>query len=593
MFGCRELEQRTVRKNQMGTFGVIIMKQLGNVSRLALIMLVGGGCNTQGYAATAINVGDGWHNTFMSETVGAEDLLGPFTFTSTTNVIVKVTDLYLDYERYDVLDFGSPIGTTSVPGRRGVNIVNNSPDSAFASTLWSHGAFMVGAGSHSIRIRLLTTGPGDVSGLAYASIRVDMPSDTPIPVPVQLSVATNSAIGGGSSMAVADLNIDGILDIAIINPGADGLSIGLGDGTGGFTLKTNIQLGTVPQGVVAGDFDNDGFPDLIATRAFGNAAIVLKGLGDGTFAAPTLQPFNITAAGGAVLLRDFNNDGKLDFVVALNNGFTTSLGDGAGGFSDAVPTLLLTTLPDKNIETGDFNNDGNLDLAEPTSSGRAVMVMLGNGDGTFGAVTNVSVPSRPATGVSGVVVASDLDKDGNVDLVVAQQATTNGLTILWGDGSGGFPTKTNYNLGIGLETVAVSDLNRDQTPDLVLGFSGVVYLMVGTGGRTFGPRVNFPGGGTGAIGIGDFNRDDLPDVATGGISVLLNETFPSLQILPPGAGTVLKWPTSALNFQLESTTNCAEAISWEAVGGSPTVVGGDNYWTNTTTDTARYYRLKR
>jgi hypothetical protein len=564
------------------------MKHKMSVFQAGVVILAGFLCGSHGHAAIAINVGDGWHTTFMSESVGAQDLLGPFTFTSTTNVVVKVTDLYLDYERYYVLDSGSPLGTNSVPARRGVSVDN--ADSSFASTLWSHGSFTVGAGSHSIRIRLLTTGPGDNSGFAYAALRVDLPSETPIPVPVQLSVATNIAIGGGPSMAVTDLNKDGFLDIATINSGADGLSIALGDGMGGFTLKTNIHLGTIPKGVAAGDFDNDGFPDLIATRAFGNAAILLKGIGDGTFAAPTLQPFNISANGGAVLMRDFNNDGKLDFVVGLNNGFTTSLGDGAGGFSNAVPTLLVPVLPDSNIETGDFNNDGKLDLAVPTSGGKAVMVLLGNGDGTFGAVTNFSVPSNPSTAVSGVVVASDLDKDGNLDLAVAQQSTANGLTILWGDGSGGFPTKTNYNLGIGVDTIAVADLNRDQQPDLILGY---VHVMVGNGDRTFGPRVNFPAGGGGSLGIGDFDRDGLPDVATGGISVLLNQTFPSLQILPPVGEAVLKWPTSALNFQLESTTNCATPSAWSAVASSPTVVGAYNFWTNTAPDSARFYRLKR
>jgi len=565
------------------------MKQLQNGCRLTLIMLGGVLGNTQGYATTAINVGDGWHTTFMNETVGAQDFLGPFTFTTTTNVIVKITDLYLDYERYYVLNSGSPIGTNSVPARRGVSIDN--PDSSFASTLWSHGSFPLGPGSHSVRIRLLTTGPGDNSGFAYAAIRVDLPSETPIPVPVQLSVATNFPIGSGASaMAVSDFNQDGFLDIATANSGAEDLSIALGDGAGGFTLKTNIQIGTVPQGIAAGDFDNDSFPDLIATRVFGSAAIILKGLGNGTFASPTLQPFNTSAAGGAVLMRDFNNDGKQDFVAALNNGFTISLGNGAGGFSNAVPRIIVA---DKNIETADFNNDGKLDLAEPISSSKVVAVMLGNGDGTFGTATNFSVPSNPATTVSGVVVAGDLDKDGNVDLAVAQQSTTNSLTVLWGNGSGGFPTKTNYNLGISLETVAISDLNRDQIPDLVLGYGGVVYVMVGNGNRTFGPRVNFPGGGTGSIGIGDFNRDSLPDVATGEISVLLNQTFPTLQILPSGGGAVLKWPTSALNFQLEATTNSANVNSWSMVAGSPTVVGGNNFWTNTATEAEKYYRLKR
>lgn len=566
-----------------------VLKQAGIVAAIVLSIVFG---SNRAQASQAINVGDGWHSTLMNETGGAFDLLGPFTFTATTNVVLKVADVALDYEQYSVLDFASVIGGTSVPARRGVSIDN--PDSAYASAQWSHGTFLLGPGSHSIRLQLAQTGPGDSSGLANPYLRVDLPGAPIPPAPVQFSVGSNYTTGfNHSAMAVADFNKDGKLDLVTANRDTDDLSIMLGDGAGGFTLKTNIVIGTIPQGVAAADYDGDGIPDLIATRPFGNAAILLKGVGDGTFAGATFAPFNASSAGGAVLIADFNNDGKLDFTVALGVGFTTSLGNGAGTFSNAVPKFFSS---DKAIAMGDFNNDGKLDLAEPVSSSKTVVVTLGNGDGTFGTTTNFTVPSSIVTAVSGVVTVGDLDKDGNLDLAVAQITTTNGLTILWGDGSGGFPTKTNYNLGISVSTIAIADVNGDKLPDLLLG-SGGVHVMLGMGNRTFGPRVPFPVAGTTSIAVADFNRDGFPDVVAGDgyntISVLLNQTFPPLQISKSGDNNILKWPTYAFGFQLQTTTNCADTNSWSAVAGNPAVVGTQNVLTNTTTENVRYYRLKR
>jgi hypothetical protein len=550
--------------------------------------------NTRCFATTPINVGDGWHTFLCSESSGAFDLLGPFTFTSATQTVFKVADWGYDYERYNVYDYANQLGSTSVPARRGANIDN--PDSAFVSTLWSHGTLAVEAGSHEIYIQISTTGPGDSSGFARGSVRVDLPGNQFVPVPVQFSVASNFNVGVHPvSIAVADFNRDGNLDVITANDATDNLTVMLGDGNGGFSLKTNYTIGTVPQGVATGDFGGDNIPDVVATRAYGNAAIFLRGLGDGSFASPTYQNFNATAAGGAVVVGDFNNDNKLDFAAAMDVGFTTILGAGNGTFSNAIPSFMSS---DRTIATGDFNGDGKLDMAVSYSSGKYVSIVLGNGDGTFGTATNFSVPSSISTEVSGVLATADLDRDGKSDLVVSEQTGTNSITVFRGTGSGSLAVKTNYALGFGYGAVAIGDLNGDNIPDLAIGSGNNVHVLLGNGDATFGPRVNFPvGDSVYALAIADFNKDGWPDIvsanAHGTISVLLNQTFPPLHISPVGNQIALAWPTYAFGFELETTTNSTATDSWSIVGSSPTVVGAQNLLTNSPDDNVRFYRLRR
>jgi hypothetical protein len=96
---------------------------------------------------------------------------GPFEFASTRPVVVSVTDAFCRGDQFEVLDSGTPIGTTtSVPvfGCDDPNLVED-PDVAFQDPSYSHGRFVLGAGSHSITIREIT----GVIGSGAGFLRVD------------------------------------------------------------------------------------------------------------------------------------------------------------------------------------------------------------------------------------------------------------------------------------------------------------------------------------------------------------------------------------------------------------------------------------
>jgi uncharacterized protein (TIGR03437 family) len=225
-------------------------------------------------------------------------------------------------------------------------------------------------------------------------------------------------------IATADFNGDGLLDLAITS-GTDSSSSGtvtilLGDGHGNFNSKSNFVSAPVPFGLLTGDFNGDGKPDLAITNqgvngpSHPNANVsVFLGKGDGTFipgvVIPT-APFDNDELSNMVTA-DFNRDGKLDLAVPVTTGLLIALGKGDGTFFPATTYPADTT----EVTVADVNGDGVPDLVLSGGSGdtqSTVGYLLGNGDGTF--QTEVAIPAD-VNGL-GAMIAADLNHDGTIDL---------------------------------------------------------------------------------------------------------------------------------------------------------------------------------
>jgi hypothetical protein len=147
----------------------------------------------------------------------------------------------------------------------------------------------------------------------------------------------------------------------------------------------------VPTGVVLADFNGDGTLDMAAPNIGGTVAVWF-GNGDGTFQpgpSSAVCPQSSCIGVSGVILGDFNGDGKPDLAFPDQNAhmILVVLGNGDGTFSQVppvpIPSEALT------ISSGDFNGDGKLDLAVLLGTG-PITILLGNGDGTFtvGSTTN-------------------------------------------------------------------------------------------------------------------------------------------------------------------------------------------------------------
>ena len=287
---------------------------------------------------------------------------------------------------------------------------------------------------------------------------------------------------GPCSVAVADFNGDGIQDIAVGNQNTDNITVLLGTGTGAFNEATGspFPAGSNPF-VTVGDFNGDGIPDL-ATANFGsNNVTVLLGDGLGNFNAAQGSPFPAGSSPVAIVVGDFNGDGRADIATANfgGNNVTVLLGTGAGGFSAAQGSPFPAGTSPRAIAIGDFTGNHVSDLAIANESGNNVTVLLGTGLGGFNAAPGSPFPA--GTNPFSVAVG-DLNGDGIQDLAFTS-SNTDVVTVLLGTGGGSFRAALGAPLPTDSSPVSIvtADFNHDGVSDLAVANedSNSVTILLG------------------------------------------------------------------------------------------------------------------
>jgi hypothetical protein len=243
-----------------------------------------------------------------------------------------------------------------------------------------------------------------------------------------------------SSVFAADVNGDGLIDLLVTNVCSTGANCGeltggplgsvgvlLGNGDGTFRPAiTYSSGGGLAIAIASGDMNGDGKADLIvANRCLDSstcnsgAIAVLLGNGDGTF-QPAIVNNSVEMLFGKVALADVNGDGKLDVLAGQYWDVAVLLGNGDGTFQ-ATRNYSAGGIEALSIAVADVNGDGKVDLAVASLSHLGpgwdhgvVAVLLGNGDGTFGAPGLRNTYGYDATSVA----LADLNHDTRPDLVV-------------------------------------------------------------------------------------------------------------------------------------------------------------------------------
>jgi FG-GAP-like repeat/Bacterial Ig-like domain (group 3)/FG-GAP repeat len=317
---------------------------------------------------------------------------------------------------------------------------------------------------------------------------------------------------------VADLNADGIPDLVL---GSNQVSIYLGNANGTYTKGATISVQQAPTRypIVTADFNEDGIPDLAVPLYGLNDVAILLGKGDGTFEAPIMASVPGSNFIKQIVVGDFNGDGIPD--LALIDSDTSTLGillaNGDGTFTQDATKPPVSGAPTY-IATGDFNGDGKTDVAVAENDG-TIAILLGNGDGTFAALGSVNSGSSSSS-----IAVADLNGDGRADIVLASGGgTTESIIVLTGNGDGTFnssfsvqsPTSTNVTW------VHVADFNQDGTPDVVLADSiGGATVFLNNGGGSLDKSFPVVSGLTVPyyfeVGVGDLNGDGYPDIVAGG-----------------------------------------------------------------------------
>lgn len=217
--------------------------------------------------------------------------------------------------------------------------------------------------------------------------------------------------------------------------------------------------------VVAGDFNNDGKPDLV--QCCGSSGLVFReGNGDGTFQAPVTAAA-VTGGVNALAAADFNGDGKLDVAGIANLSEQAALyvwyGNGNGTFQS--PLVYATTDTPDSVVTGNFFDDGRVDIAVGETNGNIDLFRNeGNGSFVFGKSINLGGGSEAAV----YLAAGDLNGNGLSDIAATLNASS--VWALWNNGSGNF-TQQELSDSYVEPGVSIGRLNGDGQMDIIVDYT--------------------------------------------------------------------------------------------------------------------------
>ncbi len=303
--------------------------------------------------------------------------------------------------------------------------------------------------------------------------------------------------GEARGSAVADLNNDGRVDIAVATP--SGLQVLMGAGDGTFAAAVAYSLGqSDPLSVTAADIDVDGDIDLLVDSGSGNGDFLqlFRNGGTGVFAAAINLSMGVEEPAFPVVA-DLNHDGTPDIAAGSEPNFSVLLGNGAGGY--LAPRVFNTGVFTLVRGAADVNGDGHLDLIamDGAADGVHIKVFHGDGTGSFDAGTDVS---------AGVTTRSfrviDVNGDGRVDLV-AHHPTLATVSVQTGQAGGTFSAPIHYSSPYAINPAteldddganedfysvpAVGDFNGDGQLDIAVPDpSGAIQLLFSTCGQPTG-----------------------------------------------------------------------------------------------------------
>jgi hypothetical protein len=387
----------------------------------------------------------------------------------------------------------------------------------------------------------------------------------PAPLLVDASAATGGTARYTTDVQLVDIDNDGDSDIVWANqtnfgePPLGGIDVTVNLGGRSFETRTvgdenDIGAWTF---VNTGDFNDDGFVDLVASRPAlsGTQLSVFQNDGSGSFtqnssAVPAVTGNDNGVTFGRVEVLDVDLDGNLDLLLPIAGTLDSDtmmitddapnvllMNDGNGTFTRDT-SGRLPTLPDMSnftycIAAGDVNGDGAPDLFFGEGE-RRQHLLIDDGQGRFTDQTEDDgngQPRIPTDTLRGYACEMlDVDEDGDLDVVIVNDVsgtTTQAAYLYTNDGSGHFSSSALPSPAGGPydgRDVAMGDINGDRLPDLVLVHDNFTVAHNGNAlqillGQCDGSLAPASGGvptfdkGVLGVAVGDLDGDGRPDIA--------------------------------------------------------------------------------
>ena len=281
------------------------------------------------------------------------------------------------------------------------------------------------------------------------------------------------------SVEAADLNSDTYPDLVVTSETDSNATILLNDGKGGFspTPHSPFFAGPSPNDVCIADFNKDQHPDLAFANHEKKYITVLLGDGKGNFKQANHSPFTTEGIPHVhgIAAGDFNNDGWPDLVTESwgNDQVEVLYGDSTTSFKKPHQFIKVGKRPYQRLRAADLNDDGIADIVTTNAEDNTVSILLADGKGGF----HEPAGSPFACGDNPFNMAiGDVNADGKPDLAIVNSPSSmaegkgrNGLTVLLNDGQGKFTMLKGapFPAGQNPNRVAIGDVNGDGINDIV------------------------------------------------------------------------------------------------------------------------------
>lgn len=302
-----------------------------------------------------------------------------------------------------------------------------------------------------------------------------------------------------------------------INPG--NLAIYLSSGPGAYAAPTYVSAGDDPLYLASADLNGDKLQDVVsASYSDGTLSVFFNSTASpGTFSAPLV----LSSPGASqVAIGDVNGDGLPDLVSA-DFGVSLFLQSAPGAFAEP---LSLYSGGANWVAIGDLNGDGAPDIALTDAVGVKILFHTGAAtSATFAAPVAVftQTPNADVSGANLIAIA-DVNGDGLNDLIITDPGPTGGATptvsVLIQDAAhpGQFLAPVSYAIAPYslAQSIVVTDVNGDGHPDIVIGGSAAVTVLLQDGAHpgTFAAASNYDVVNGNQIAVADVNGDGRPDI---------------------------------------------------------------------------------